>query len=252
MTSDSASTRESPDVDSVRQGSLRILGQAIALGDIDARMEELLADFDTGFAKGWRMAVGTWFWDALDIKQTQKVVGQKKISVWTQGGAFAFAQGDTFYDTPQAYQQWDIALESIAMAYQVLQATPSRPRKEIIWLRRNKSFSGSLIGSSKKPNTARRKEVFEHTPSDWAKPEDIMNRVKKATGKSPGAELLQKLCDLGALERKVDVKPRFPGTIRFQVMVPNADRRKLEFKEQVAMTQDDFVALLITGEGISS
>ncbi len=74
MTNNTRTASESEDSDSMREESLRILAQAIALRDGDFRMEQLLADFDkgNGFAKGWRMAVGECFRDSLDIKSIKQ------------------------------------------------------------------------------------------------------------------------------------------------------------------------------------
>jgi hypothetical protein len=221
-------------------------------------MKQPLADFDkgNGFAKGWRMAVGECFRDSLDImsiKQTHEatdveadeIVFGEPVAKWTQGGTFSFSQGDTVYDTPRAYQRWDIALNSIRVAYQVLAATPSRPKKELIYLKRHTSFAGCLAGGQE----ARRQEVLKAIPPDWMEERKIVETVEEATRKAPSPGLLQKLCEIGALKRRVDSEPRSPGIVRFQVLMPNADRSKLFVKEEVVTSQDGFIAFLITGRG---
>lgn len=252
MIKDTKTVNTLKDIDSLQEDSLKILGLAMALRDNDERMEQLLADFENGFAKGWRMAVGTCFRDALDIKETDKIVSDKRATIWTQGSAFSFSRSDTVYDTPKAYLQWDIALKNTHIGYHVLQSTPSRPRKEIIYLKRITSFTGSLG----KGNLKRRKQVlqvFKDTFSDWVNLENVINAVKKDTDKCVSNNLLQSLCDIGALEKRVEnIAPRFPGEIRLQVMVPNTDRSKLYIKEEKIMSQDDFVALLIAGNRLSS
>ncbi|AGX88423.1 hypothetical protein [Candidatus Symbiobacter mobilis] len=61
-------------------------------------------------------------------------------------------------------------------------------------------------------------------------------------------DTLQKLCDLGALEKKVEIiEPRFPGYIRYKIMVPEADKLKLRVQKEITTSQDDFISLLITG-----
>ena len=212
MTNNTRTAIESGEFDLTKEELLRILAQAIELRDGDFRMERLLADFDkgNGFAKGWRMAVGECFRDSLDIKalkQTEvasEVIDNERILKWTQGSTFSFSQGDTIYDTPRAYQRWDIALESICIAFQILQAAPSRPRKEIIYMKRNTSYTGSLAGG----NLARRQEVINATPPDWVEKNKLIEIVEDATGKAPS--FLEKLCIIGALDRKVEVEPAKP------------------------------------------
>ncbi len=245
---------------SVRKDSLRVLAQAIELRDNDSRLNCAVADFDgNGFAKGWQMAVGRCFRDSLDIKPTRQVneamnrtaneaIDRESVSKWTQGGVFSFSLGDTIYDTSQAYQRWDSALKAISLAYQVLAATPSRPRKELIYLKRNTTFASPLGGGA-----VRREKVLELTPVDWTEEKIIVDKLsselKKSTGKGITANLLRSLCDTGALDRRIEVvEPRFPGMVRFRVLMPNAERTSLNIKEEKAISQDDFVALLIAGE----
>ena len=245
----SSKHNEQPPVESDRSKSesLRVLGRAVALVDSDERMDDLLADLRDGFADGWEMAVGTCFRDALDIKHTDKMTGGRKVRGWTQGGTFAFAQGDTLYDTPQAYQRWDVALQSIGKAYQVLGGAPSRPEAQRTVYRRNASFTGSFKGDQPRANVPRRKEVFEATPADWTDKAGIDVSATRATGKKSSRKLLEDLCELGALDSRVETVKRFPGRVRIQIMVPDADRYLLRVTEEKCMSQDDFVALLIAG-----
>ena len=145
MNNDSETSNVLQDTE-VRRKSLEILNLVKSLRDNGERINDLLSDFKEGFAKGWGVAVSTSFLDALDIKQTDKVIDGKKNRVWTQGSTFSFSQGDILYDTPQAYERWETALQSISIAYQVLAGVPSRPQKEIVLFRRNPSFNGSLKG----------------------------------------------------------------------------------------------------------
>jgi len=248
MTNDSQIEGVSADANLPRSESLRVLERAVALVDSDERMDDLLADLRDGFANGWEMAVGTCLRDALDIKHTDKVAGGRKGRGWTQGGSFAFSQGDTLYDTPLAYERWDIALQSIGKGYQVLGGAPSRPETQRTLYRRNASFTGSLKGDQPRANVPRRKEVFEATPTDWTDKAGVDVSVERATGKGPSTELLQYLCELGALDSRVEtVRGRLPGSVRIQIMVANADRSLLRVVEEKCMSQDDFVALLISG-----
>lgn len=239
----------SMDSDQLRKESLQILSRAIALLDKDPRMENLLADFSTDYAKGWHMAVGTYFRDALDIKQTPKVTKDRKTVIWTQGGAFSFSQGDVLYDTPLAYQQWDDALQHIQAAYQVLESTASRSEKKQIYYRKNPNYTGSLAGDRNHANISRREAILKVTPTEWTEEEKLGALVKSATHSYVSPGLLDMLCGLGAMERKVEiVAPRFPGHIKIKVMVPNSDGSALCEKDEITMSQDEFIALLITGK----
>ena len=248
MSNDTGTKCLPADAELSKKESLRILGLAIELGDNDGRMDELLTDFVDGFATGWRMAVGTCFRDSLDIKQTvKKGADREKGLLWTQGGIFSFSQGDTLYDTPHAYERWGTALQHIDTAYQVLAGTPSRPKRELVTFRRDTTFTGSLRGNRPRADVARRKAVLAAIPSDWVDSETISSAVKQATGKGVSVDLLCLLTNLGALKRRVEtVASRFSGTVEFQVMVPNADRSKLCVTDRIRMSQDAFVALLIT------
>ena len=73
MTQDNNTDLFSMNTSSSESESLRILQRAIALRDNDQRMDDVLTDFSRGFAQGWKMAVGSCFRDALDIKFTDKV-----------------------------------------------------------------------------------------------------------------------------------------------------------------------------------
>jgi len=236
--------------DNAAQQSLRILDKAICLKDNDDRMDQLMAEFSDGFATGWDTAVGECFRDALDIRYTNRIVAGQQTSAWTQGGTFSFSTGDTIYNTTDAYDQWDSALKSIDFAYQVLQGTPSRSRRESISFRRNASFTGSLKGERAGANVSRRKEVYAAIPEEWNDPKEISNVVLEATGSGLSVDLLEDLFNLGALQKNVEVADRFSGNVRLQLMVPNKDRSKLTASMRTSVTQDDFVRSLITGETI--
>lgn len=87
------------------------------------RSTTLIAEFKDGFAKGWKMAVGEWFRDALDIRLTDRIVNKKKQKVWTQGKLFSFKQGDLITDCKNEYGLiWEEAVKKINIAIQVLDA----------------------------------------------------------------------------------------------------------------------------------
>jgi len=90
--------------------------------------------------------------------------------------------------------------------------------------------------------------IFKTIPTTWVELEKIKSDVLEATNKKTSIEVLDKLCLLGALEKKVElVKARFPGYIRYQLMVPNIDKSQLCVQKEATMSQDNFIALLITG-----
>ena len=72
----------------------------------EKRGTDLLKDPAAEATEGWYMCVPPCFNEALDIKRTERVEGKKKNLVWTQGSAFSFKQGDTVYDTADAYKVW--------------------------------------------------------------------------------------------------------------------------------------------------
>lgn len=101
---------------------------------IQRRSKKLIAEFEDGYAKDWAMAVPTCFRTALDIKPraaTRKGAAVEKDGqqiTWMQGIRFAFTQGDTLYDTPEAYsKKWSEALKSIKVMVRVMGGQPAAP-----------------------------------------------------------------------------------------------------------------------------
>jgi hypothetical protein len=89
------------------------------------RSEALIADFSSGFARGWAWAVKKDFSTALDINFASRVVKGKKVApVLTSGNLFNFSKGDVLYDTPLAYSQtWSESLSYLTRSLEVLSAT---------------------------------------------------------------------------------------------------------------------------------
>ena len=97
----------------------------------EKRSTTLIADFETGFAKKWEMAVGEWFRDALDIKYTSRKVNGKTKKMWTQGGAYSFDTGDVIYDSKGGYSAiWSDAIKQISKAFQIIEASPAEYKEE--------------------------------------------------------------------------------------------------------------------------
>ena len=100
----------------------------------------------------------------------------------------------------------------------------------------------------KEPNLERRSLILKAILPDWITLEELKNDVSKATGKEVAPDTLEDLCRLGAVEKKIElIRPRSPGYIRYQIMVPSFDKSKLCIQEETTTSQDDFIALLITG-----
>lgn len=85
----------------------------------DDRGYALITNFVDGYALGWKMAVPEAFKEALDIKLTPRMFAGKKEMLWTQGRIYDFHEGDTIYDTKQAYEEWGEALKHIKLSVQV-------------------------------------------------------------------------------------------------------------------------------------
>jgi hypothetical protein len=89
------------------------------------RSRKLVADFQDGFALGWKMAVGEWFRPALDISLDWRGKKEARYQVWTQGQMYRFTEGDVVYDCRLAYlAPWFSALQRIKIAVQVVAASP--------------------------------------------------------------------------------------------------------------------------------
>jgi len=95
--------------------------------EIEARTDErgyaLIANFNRGYASGWRMAVSESYKDALDIKLTPRRFGGKTEMLWTQGRGYDFHVGDTIHDCEEAYGNWGEALAVIQLSVQVISAS---------------------------------------------------------------------------------------------------------------------------------
>jgi hypothetical protein len=86
------------------------------------RLPQLLKPAEAEYAEGWFMCVPKCFNDSLDIRLTERIVHGHAAVVWTQGSAFSFSEGDTLYDTRNAYKVWSEALKSISLGVQVKRA----------------------------------------------------------------------------------------------------------------------------------
>ena len=121
------------------------------------RLTELLRDPLAEFAEGWYMCVPACFIEALDIKQTERMINKKKTIVWTQGSSFSFKDGDVIYDTPEAYKCWTEAIKRINLCIQIDAAISAGPVRD----GRNGRFSGSVTFSILLPDEGRN-QVIRH------------------------------------------------------------------------------------------
>lgn len=67
------------------------------------RREVLIAQFEGGFAAGWKFAVPESFKSMLDIKWTPTVVHGHQFHGWTQGHAFEFSRGTMIHSNRSGY-----------------------------------------------------------------------------------------------------------------------------------------------------
>ena len=118
------------------------------------RLTELLKPADATYAEGWFMCVGKCFNAPLDIRLTERMVDGEKSRIWTQGSAFSFHEGDTLYDTRDAYHEWAKAMKSISLCVQVKQAIPAG-----IDTGGSKRYPGSVTIEIFKPNEGHTKLV---------------------------------------------------------------------------------------------
>jgi hypothetical protein len=106
------------------------------------RSLKLIANFVDGYAEGWFFAVGDFFRDNLDIKLTDRIVrekddlgkNKKSTKIYTQGKEYSFEIGDIFYDSPNGYLRWDIALKNFNQMCQITNAVSDQydSQKKII------------------------------------------------------------------------------------------------------------------------
>jgi len=91
----------------------------------------------------WFIYVPPCFNDCLDIAKTERRVktgrkvedektgkmkdDKKTKKVWTQGSRFNFHRGCTLYDTPKAYNRWDVAVNEIKYCISIKSAKAAKP-----------------------------------------------------------------------------------------------------------------------------
>ena len=167
------------------QTSISVLDQVIREKPTrENRLTDLLKDPFAETEEGWYMCVPPCFNDALDIKQTDRVVNKEKTLVWTQGSSFHFNTGDTIYNTPDAYKVWADALQTINLCVQIKTGSSAGSTESATG-----RFAGSLTFSILTPNKDRSSivERGEHSMSqdDFVRfliegpPEELKKKIEK-------------------------------------------------------------------------
>lgn len=121
------------------------------------RSRELIADFSSGYAKGWRFVVRSCNWADLDIRwQKMLADGEKrgknsrKQDILTQGNLYNFVRGEIFYDNLTAcFGKWREALREMKYAIQIDEVTASNGKVGVFWeenrfVRRNVPIYGTV------------------------------------------------------------------------------------------------------------
>lgn len=118
----------------IHGGGTMFLSDGDRLNSI-ARTTDLIANFKpywraeskNSFAEGWKMAVGHWYKDQLDIFFTDRIIKGKKQSILTQGPCFSFSCGHIIYNSPIAYtaNHWRDAIPYIDICVKITSATPN-------------------------------------------------------------------------------------------------------------------------------
>ena len=100
------------------------------------RSLKLMVHFVNGYSVDYCFVLPENFKPALDIKQTYRVIKKpiadppgfikKKESFYTQGKYYSFDNGDTLYDSADAYgDDWSVAIKKIKYSIQIKDASPA-------------------------------------------------------------------------------------------------------------------------------
>lgn len=111
----------------IYEKAVKLIEDSGKKGTRTKRLSDLIKSPEDNETRNWHMCVPACFNNALDIKQTPRIKDGKEMSVWTQGSAFSFKTGDTIYDTPKAYLEWDKALKHISFCVSVEETTDAIP-----------------------------------------------------------------------------------------------------------------------------
>ena len=256
--------------------TLEILEDIVSIKGKEERREILLSDFETGYTQEWFMEIPKSFRSALDIKSTIRMVKDsngetKPEQVLTQSSNFAFSAGDVLYDTSLAYQIWKEALKNIKVMIQISKASPaSTPNKELIFtceadFKENldnfeiPSKLKKIFNKTKLPLSDEAIVEFCTTKSDkQSKNNWVIKDDNNPSLKSLRSDLREYPISLKKEKGKEPVlnvhkwTNRISGSISFDIFAPDQKKSKIVKIDSAVMTQDDFVRLVISGNGFRS
>lgn len=99
--------------------SAEIYNQLVCPTGKVGRLTDLLKNPSRDHEDGWAIHVPPSHNEALDIKQTNRVIDGNNELVWTQGSSFFFKEGDTLYDQPVKDVTWRETLRTLSLCIQV-------------------------------------------------------------------------------------------------------------------------------------
>lgn len=196
---------------SIEDGHSSLIENEPTSKEFDSRSDErgyaLIANFEEGFATGWKMAVSESFKDALDIKLTPRILNKKKCNFLTQGKLYSFKEGDTIHSSTRAYDEelWEDSLKHIQISVQV---ESSQSSKYVTYEKIDVSGENITISSRQ----------------------------------SKGKKTIESVSSVVLKKQRID-----HGRVSFTVFTPDDMFSRLVEKERLECTQDDFVAFLQTG-----
>lgn len=80
----------------IREHAIRVLETLIQEDHVGrTRSTDLLSNFSMGCAVGWFMCVPPWFKDALDIRNTERIIADESLEIPTQGSRSGIPGGQS-------------------------------------------------------------------------------------------------------------------------------------------------------------
>ena len=193
----------------------------------------------------------------LDVSRTETIDGKtvKEIRM-AQGALWDFCEGDVIYDSRKGYLVWSDALHSIELCLQVrsgLKAGWIQNTRYVGAKKRRKNGPPDLNGKPTFTTISKNDFVDDGIYKIWNKMKNVSISDKEfdcwiiKNGLSEKITF-ESLYDDDKFTNKSDPPIRNPGSITFDVFKPNDRKDKLEKREVIRCSQDDFVRLLITGK----
>jgi hypothetical protein len=220
------------------------------------------------------MAVKECYRNELDIKYTERKKNKQSFFEWNQGPYFSFDEGHTFYDTPNGYEKWEMALKVINIACKIDAATPTiydknkitpefstdefRDAFSIIKLCNLLLMDGIAINQTNIDalnNILELEDLFERISNQHTsiKPSQQIIKLKQTFGKSKRRPDLIKL-NRAVLETfyeqdcpKSQDKSIVEGIVNFTIYKPDEEHKFLTAVNNYELSQTEFVKFLKTG-----